>query len=176
MEGEINAVWIAIPVCGSILFCFKVNVKFGFWHWRNYGHLPYRLSFCGSKPHLHCKNQRFEKTCVVVLIFKIIFPYYLFFFYQNLSYLCWYRQQYLFKKTVNTLTARQYGSGFADDIFKWIFVNENVQVSIKIALKFVQFTIFHHWFKWLLGAEQAISHYLNQWCSRLPTHICITYV
>ena len=27
----------------------------------------------------------------------------------------------------------------------------------------VQLTIFHHWFRWWLGAGQAISHYLNQW-------------
>ena len=27
----------------------------------------------------------------------------------------------------------------------------------------VQFTIFHHWFRKWLGADQAISHYLNQW-------------
>ena len=27
----------------------------------------------------------------------------------------------------------------------------------------VQLTIFHHWFRWWLGADQATSHYLNQW-------------
>ena len=27
----------------------------------------------------------------------------------------------------------------------------------------VQLTIFHHWFRWWLGAVQAPSHYLNQW-------------
>ena len=26
----------------------------------------------------------------------------------------------------------------------------------------VQLTIFHHWFRWWLGADQATSHYLNQ--------------
>ena len=26
---------------------------------------------------------------------------------------------------------------FADNIFKWIFLNENVSISIKISLKFV---------------------------------------
>ena len=41
---------------------------------------------------------------------------------------------------------------------------------IKFWLKFhlslflrVQLTIFHHWFRWWLGAVQATSHYLNQW-------------
>ena len=28
----------------------------------------------------------------------------------------------------------------------------------------VKLTIFHHWFRWWLGADQETSHYLNQWC------------
>ena len=38
--------------------------------------------------------------------------------------------------------------------------------SIKISLKFVprvQLTIFKHWFRYWLGADQATSHYLKQW-------------
>ena len=27
----------------------------------------------------------------------------------------------------------------------------------------IQLTIFQHWFRWWLGADQATSHYLNQW-------------
>ena len=27
----------------------------------------------------------------------------------------------------------------------------------------VQLTLFQHWFRWWLGADQATSHYLNQW-------------
>ena len=38
---------------------------------------------------------------------------------------------------VNTLRPRQYGLHFPDDIFKCIFLNENVWISIKISLKFV---------------------------------------
>ena len=38
---------------------------------------------------------------------------------------------------VNTLRPRQNGRRFADDTFKRIFLNENVRISIKIALKFV---------------------------------------
>ena len=38
---------------------------------------------------------------------------------------------------INTLRPRQNGRYFADDIFKWIFLNENVWISIKISLKFV---------------------------------------
>ena len=38
---------------------------------------------------------------------------------------------------VNTLRPRQNGRHFPDDIFKRIFLNENVWISIKISLKFV---------------------------------------
>ena len=37
----------------------------------------------------------------------------------------------------------------------------------------VQLTIFQHWFRKWLGAEQAASHYLNQWWHRLPTSLDI---
>ena len=36
----------------------------------------------------------------------------------------------------NTLRPIQNGRHFADDIFKWIFLNENVWISIKISFKF----------------------------------------
>ena len=39
----------------------------------------------------------------------------------------------------------------------------------------IQLTIFLHWFRWWLGAKQATSHYLNQWCPRLPMDICVTW-
>ena len=38
---------------------------------------------------------------------------------------------------INTLGPRQNGRHFANDIFKWIFLNENVWISIKISMKFV---------------------------------------
>ena len=37
----------------------------------------------------------------------------------------------------NTLRLRQNGRHFSDDIFKYIFLNENVAILIKISLKFV---------------------------------------
>ena len=37
----------------------------------------------------------------------------------------------------NTLRPRQNGRHFADDIFKCIFINENISISIKLSLKFV---------------------------------------
>ena len=38
---------------------------------------------------------------------------------------------------INTLRPRQNGRHFPDDIFKWIFLNENVWILINISLKFV---------------------------------------
>ena len=38
---------------------------------------------------------------------------------------------------VNTLKPRQNGRHFSGDIFKWIFMNENVWISITLSLKFV---------------------------------------
>ena len=38
---------------------------------------------------------------------------------------------------VNTLRPRQNGCHFPDDIFKCIFLNENVIISLKISLQFV---------------------------------------
>ena len=58
----------------------------------------------------------------------------------------------LILKHVNTLRPRQDGRHFPDAIFKCIFLNENVLISIKISLKFVpkgpinNFTI-QHWFR-----------------------------
>ena len=39
--------------------------------------------------------------------------------------------------TVNTLRLRQDGCHFPDDILKWIFLNENLWISIKISLQFL---------------------------------------
>ena len=48
---------------------------------------------------------------------------------------------------LNTLRPRQNGCLFADDIFKRIFLNENVWISITILFLRVQLTIFQHWFR-----------------------------
>ena len=39
--------------------------------------------------------------------------------------------------SLNTLMPRQDGGHFPDDIFKCIFLNANVLISIKISLKFI---------------------------------------
>ena len=44
---------------------------------------------------------------------------------------------YIHAHIINTLRPRQNGHHFPDDIFKWIFLNENVWIVINISLKFV---------------------------------------
>ena len=67
---------------------------------------------------------------------------------------------------LNTLRPKSSGRYFPADIFKCIFLNENMWISIKISQKFVpevHLTISQHWFRWWLGAGKATSHYMNQW-------------
>ena len=67
---------------------------------------------------------------------------------------------------INKLGIRQNGHHFAEDIFKLIFVNENVCIQISlIFVPTVQLTICQHWFRYWLGDEKAKIHYLNQWWS-----------
>ena len=77
----------------------------------------------------------------------------------------------------NTLRPRQNGSHVADDIFKRIFLNENVRIFIWISLKFVP--------KGPINNIPALAR-IMAWCRpgdkplsepmiiRLPTHICVT--
>ena len=76
----------------------------------------------------------------------------------------------------NTLRPRQDGHHFVDDIFKCIFLNENVWIPIKISLKFVpkgpinnspamvQIMAWHHPGHQPLYEPMVVS---------LPTHICV---
>ena len=66
----------------------------------------------------------------------------------------------------NTLRPRQNGCHSADDIFKCIFLNENVQILIQFSLKFVSKGTINNIPTLVqvmaLGTDQATSHYLNQ--------------
>ena len=78
---------------------------------------------------------------------------------------------------LNTLRPRQNGRHFADDIFKRIFVNENIIIPIRISLKFVP--------KGSINNSPALVQ-IMAWCRpgdkpssepmmvNLPTHICVT--
>ena len=47
---------------------------------------------------------------------------------------------------INTLRPRQNDRHFTDDIFQYIFLNENVVISIEIS-PMIQLSIFQHWFR-----------------------------
>ena len=75
---------------------------------------------------------------------------------------------------VNTLRPRQKGQYFADEIFKCIFLNEDMWISINISLKFVPKGLINNIpasfqiMDWLPTRRKPLSE------PRLPTHICVT--
>ena len=77
----------------------------------------------------------------------------------------------------NTLSPRQNGHHFADDIFKRIFLNENIWIPIKISLKFVPKVSINNIpalvqiMAWRCPGDKPLSEPLMV---NLPTHICVT--
>ena len=77
----------------------------------------------------------------------------------------------------NTLRPRRNGRHFAGDIFKWIFLNENVWIPIKISLKFVpqcpnnNIPALVQIMAWRRPGDKSLSEPMMV---RLPTHICVT--
>ena len=80
-------------------------------------------------------------------------------------------------RAINTLRPRQNGRHFPDDIFKWIFLNANVWIPIKISLKFVpkgpinNIPAMVKIMFWHLPGDKPLSEPMMV---RLPTHICVT--
>ena len=89
------------------------------------------------------------------------------------------RRQILIRKVwyLNTLRPRPNGRHFADDIFKWIFLNENVWISIIISLKFVprgpinNIPTLVQIMAWRRPGYKPLSEAM---VLRLLTHICVT--
>ena len=78
----------------------------------------------------------------------------------------------VFEQIINTLRPRWNSRHFQDDVVKWVFLNEKVWISIRIALKFVPKLPIddkQHWFRKWLGV-----YCLNQWWAILLSHIYIT--
>ena len=77
----------------------------------------------------------------------------------------------------NTLRPGQNGRHFADDIFKCIFVNENVWIPIKFSLKFVlkgrinNIPALVQIMAWRRPGDKPLSEPM---VVRLTTHICVT--
>ena len=78
---------------------------------------------------------------------------------------------------INTLRPRQNGRHFPDDIFKCIFLNENVWSSIGISLKFVSRVPIDNKpalvqiMAWRRPGDKPLSEPMM---TSLPTHICVT--
>ena len=66
----------------------------------------------------------------------------------------------------NTLRPRRNWRHFADDILKWIFLNENVWIPIKISLKFVPQCPINNipaLVQIMAWRRPGASHYLDKW-------------
>ena len=78
---------------------------------------------------------------------------------------------------LNTLRPRQNGNHFPDDIFKYIFLFENVRISIKISLKFVlkcqvnYIPVLVQIMAWRRPGDKPLS---KPMMVSLLTHICVT--
>ena len=78
---------------------------------------------------------------------------------------------------LNTLRPRQNGRHFADDIFKYIFLNENVWIPIEISLKFVpkgginNIPVLVPIMAWRRPGDKPLSESIMV---SLLTHICVT--
>ena len=78
---------------------------------------------------------------------------------------------------INTLRPKQNGHHFPDDIFKCIFLNENIWISIKISLNFVLMDPISNIpavvqiMAWRRPVDKPLSEPM---VARLPTHICVS--
>ena len=83
----------------------------------------------------------------------------------------------LHHSTFNTLSPRQNGRHFPNDIFKWISLNENGWISINISLKFVprgpinNIPTLVQVMAWHRPGDKPLSEPMMV---RLLTHICVT--
>ena len=79
--------------------------------------------------------------------------------------------------SLNTLRLNTNGRHFPDDIYRWIFLNENVWISIKISLRFVPWRPINNILAlvqimaWHLPGDKALSEPM---VVSLLMHICVT--
>ena len=92
-------------------------------------------------------------------------------------HICKWSPHYVPLNLFNTLRPRRNEQHFADDIFKRIFFNENVWISIKISLMFVpkgpinNIPALVQIMAWRLSGDKPLSEPMMV---SLPTHICVT--
>ena len=79
-------------------------------------------------------------------------------------------------RQLNTLRPRPNGHHFADDIFKGIFLDENIWIPVKISLKFVPKGAINNipalvqMMAWRRSGDRPLSETM---VVGLPTHICV---
>ena len=84
---------------------------------------------------------------------------------------------FTFVSGLDWLRPRQNGCHFPDDIFKWIFLNENTWILIKISLKFVPKGLINkipalvQIMAWRRSGDKPLSKAIRV---NLLTHICVT--
>ena len=90
---------------------------------------------------------------------------------------CIFLNEIVFQGPINTLRPRQNGCHFPDDIFKWIFLNENIWISLKIPLKFIprgpinNIPALVQIMAWRRPGTKPLSEPMLVF---VPTHICVT--
>ena len=92
-------------------------------------------------------------------------------------YMCYHKILGIDDYMVNTLRPRQNGRHFTNDFLKWIFLNENVWISIKIWLNFVpkgrinNIPVLDQIMAWRRPGDKPLSEPMM---ISLPKHICVT--
>ena len=90
---------------------------------------------------------------------------------------CSHHGTYVPLRGINTLRPRHNGRHFTDDIFKCIFLNENVLIPIKISLKFVPkgpinyISALVQIMAWRRPGDKPLSEPMMV---KLLTHVCVT--
>ena len=133
----------------------------------------------------NCHQWQNAKVYIMVMYFGIymyIYIYFISFEYEiiartGLLRLCHKLLAFIEYLPFNSLRPRQNGRHFADDIFKCIFLNENVWIPIKISLKFVlkgsinDISALVQIMTWRRPGDKPLSEPMMV---NLPTHMCVT--
>ena len=131
---------------------------------------------------LGCHRAHCDVILMIWSVYKLRFGYSKFcsLMMHNMKMLCerfrWILLFYTKTITFNTLRPRRNERHFADDIFKRIFFNENVWISIKISLKFVpkgpinNIPALVQIMTWRRSGDKPLSEPMMV---SLPTHICV---
>ena len=132
----------------------------------------YEFSFFSS---LFFKQMRSMNGCLIQFIFHPTIP--VFEIWLHFPFFLGPLSSTVIAIIFNTLRPRQNGRHFTDDIFKWIFANENVSITIKISLKFVpkgsinNIRALVQIMAWRQPGDKPLSEPMMV---ILPTHICVT--